>query len=105
MFHTHPDDPAPGAVPEASVRVARRAREEMDRLAGLIEEAIDAGLARPVDPKRAATFLWAAWNGLIAMHMRKDAMAIDDVELKALLEQGREIMTFGLLADDQRLRP
>jgi AcrR family transcriptional regulator len=105
VFGNHPGDPSPGEVPEATSRVARRAEDEMTRLAAAIEEWVESGTIRPVDPKRAAVFLWAAWNGLIAMHMRRDSLAVADAEFEALLNEARQILTYGLLADEARHSP
>lgn len=100
VFGNHPGDPSPGEVPEATSRVTRRADDEMTRLAAAIEEGIESGLVRRVDPKRAAVFLWAAWNGLILMHMRRDSLALADAEFEALLNEARAILSYGLLADE-----
>jgi AcrR family transcriptional regulator len=102
VFGNHPGDPSPGEVPEATSRVARRAKDEMTRLAAAIEEGVESGTVRRVDPKRTAVFLWATWNGLILMHMRRDPLAVADAEFEALLNEARAILTYGLLADEAR---
>ena len=93
-----PDGPAHGPVAEAVARVAERARSEVDRMAGAIEEAIDQGVLRPVDPRDAAVFLWAAWDGLIAAHVLSDRMGLDEDEFARVLVLAREVLTLGLLA-------
>ena len=93
-----PDAPVGGPVAGATGRVSERVRSEIDRMAGALEEAIAAGVVRPVDPKRAAIFLWAAWDGLIAAHLLPANVGITEEEFEGMLELGREVMTLGLLA-------
>ena len=93
-----PDAPAGGPVAGATERVAARVRSEVDRMAGAIEEAIGAGLVRAVDPRQAAIFLWAAWDGMIAAHLLPANMGLAEREFESVLELGREVLTLGLLA-------
>lgn len=93
-----PDAPADGPVAGAAERVAERVRSEIDRMTGALAEAIDAGVLRPVDPRRAAVFLWAAWDGLIAAHVLPGNMGLTEDEFEQVLALGREALTLGLLA-------
>ena len=91
------DSPETRAMPALAGRVAERVEDETDRLEGAIRSAVEAGLSRPVDPRRTAAFLWGAWNGVIAMHLRTGPITVEDDELEAVLAQGREIVAAGLL--------
>jgi TetR/AcrR family transcriptional regulator len=93
-----PDAPAEGPMAAAAERVAKRVRSEVERMAGAIAEAIDVGVLRPVDPRRAAVFLWAAWDGVIAAHKLPGNMGLTDEESAGVLELACEVLTLGLLA-------
>ena len=93
------DGPSPEAMPALAELIAGRIEDETERLTGAIGRAIESGVAREVDARRAATFLWGAWNGVIAMHLRSGRPAMADDELEAVLEQGRLIITVGMLVD------
>lgn len=80
-------------VEAARRRIAERLDAMVRDLAGAIERAIEAGEVREVHPFRAATFMWAAWNGVLALHVRG---TLDDRELRAVIRTGREIVTAGL---------
>ena len=94
----------------AARRLAERAEAGVRRVAGIIELGVKTGVARPVDPYRAAKFMWGAWTGVIAMNMRPDRLRLDDEELRAVLEEGRRIVAegvagMGLRLPDGTLRP
>ena len=91
------DSPEKEEVPGLTERIAGRIDSETGRLEGAIRAAVEAGIARPVDPRRTAIFLWGAWNGVIAMHLRSGRLTVEDEELEAILAQGREIITSGML--------
>jgi TetR/AcrR family transcriptional regulator len=98
-------EPLPGAD-----RLAERAEAQVRRVAGIIELGIKTGAARPVDPYRAAKFMWGAWSGVIALNLRPDRLRLDDDELRAVLEQGRRMLaegiaSIGLRLPDGSLRP
>jgi TetR/AcrR family transcriptional regulator len=93
-----PDRPGPDAAPQPAERVAQRIREETTRMGDCVHEAIDQGIARPVDPKSTATFLWAAWDGVIACHLGPGNMNLTDAEFEEVLNRAREVLTLGLLA-------
>jgi len=38
------------------------------------------------------TFLWGAWNGAIALHLRQDPLGLTDEQLIAALEAGRRMI-------------
>jgi AcrR family transcriptional regulator len=103
---SRPDD----ALPAAARRLAERAEAQVRRVAAVIELGVKTGAARPVDPYRAAKFMWGAWNGVIALNLRADRLRLDDEELGAVLEEGRRLLAegmaaMGLRAPDGGLRP
>jgi TetR/AcrR family transcriptional regulator len=97
-------------LPSATRRLAERAEAQIGRVAAIIELAVKTGAARPVDPYRAAKFMWGAWSGVIALNLRPDRLRLDDEELGAVLEQGRRMLAEGIAAmalrkPDGSLRP
>jgi TetR/AcrR family transcriptional regulator len=99
-----PDAPNDGAVAAAAGKVVERVGSEVDRMAGAVREAIEEGFARPVNPRRAAVFLWAAWDGLIAAHLLPGNMGLPDDEFEQVLALAREVFFLGLLAPKPRLK-
>jgi AcrR family transcriptional regulator len=94
----------------AAQRLAERAEAGVKRVASIIELGVKTGAARPVDPDRAAKFMWGAWTGVIALNMRPDRLRLDDAELQAVLDEGRRIVAegiagMGLRLPDGTLRP
>jgi TetR/AcrR family transcriptional regulator len=106
----HVDSRPEGPLPAATLRLAERAEAQVRRVAAVIELAVKTGASRPVDPYRAAKFMWGAWTGVIALNLRPDRMRLDDRELEAVLEQGRRLLAEGFAAmslrtSDGSLRP
>jgi TetR/AcrR family transcriptional regulator len=89
--------------PPTAQRLAERAEAQVRRVASLIELAVKTGAARPVDPYRAAKFMWGAWSGVIALNLRPDRMRLDDDELRAVLEQGQRLIAEGIASMALRL--
>jgi TetR/AcrR family transcriptional regulator len=94
----------------ATQRLAERAEAGVRRVASIIELGVKTGAARPVDPYRAAKFMWGGWTGVIALNLRPDRLRLDDAELKAVLDEGRRIVAEGIAAmglrqPDGSLRP
>ncbi len=83
----------------AAQRLAERAEGGVRRVASIIELGVKTGAARPVDPYRAAKFMWGAWTGVIALNLRPDRLRLDDEELEAVLEEGRRIVAEGIAGD------
>lgn len=99
LFRFPPTDrPSEAAAPQPAERVAQRIREETERMASRVRAAIEEGIARPVDPDSTATFLWAAWDGVIACHLGPANMNLTDAEFEAVLDRAREVLALGLLA-------
>lgn len=90
-------EPTGGPAATAAARVAERVRSEVTRMAGALREAIAQGTVRPVDPERAAVFLWAAWDGVIAAHVLPGNMGLTEREFEEVLGLGREVLALGLL--------
>lgn len=71
----------------------------IDALAATIDEGVRAGILRDVDPQRSARFLWSAWSGATALHLRHDRLgAPDPLEIRAIVQQGTDLVTHGLMA-------
>jgi TetR/AcrR family transcriptional regulator len=109
LMFPHTDDRSPGSLPFAE-RLAERAEAQVRRLAANIELGVRTGAARPVDPYRAAKFMWGAWTGVIALNLRPDRLRLDDDELRAVLEEGRHMIAEGIASmalrnPDGSLRP
>ena len=92
-----PDRPGAELTPTASARVARRIREETERMAGEIRSMSDEGLARPVDAQSMARFLWAAWDGVICSHVGPGNLGLTDAQFEDVLNRAREYFALGLL--------
>jgi len=90
--------PADGPATASARLVAERVASEVDRMAGALSEAIAQGVLRPVDPRAAAVFLWAAWDGVIAAHVLPGNMGLSEAQFESVLTMGREVLTLGLLA-------
>jgi TetR/AcrR family transcriptional regulator len=101
-------EPAPG---EDLREVEQRIADRVERLVGAVESQLDAALAageiRELDTKLAMTFLWGAWNGVIALNLRQDRLRLSDKQLIATLETGRRLVldTLATPATKRRLRP
>jgi TetR/AcrR family transcriptional regulator len=92
-----PDRPSAEEAPGAAARVAERISTEVVRMAGLLRDAAEEGVIRPVDPEPMARFMWAAWDGVIAAHLGPANMDISDAEFERMLNQARESLIRGLL--------
>ncbi len=92
----------PGRYPagrELADRMAKAVDEQNSRMVTALRRGIEAGVVRDVDPEDVATVLWAAWNGVISLGWRPDALHRDHAELARLLQVATETVTHGLLAD------
>lgn len=92
-----PDRPGAELTPTASARVARRIREETERMAGEIRSMSEEGLARPVDAPSMARFLWSAWDGVICSHVGPGNLGLSDEQFEDVLDRARESFALGLL--------
>ncbi|SDC43617.1 DNA-binding transcriptional regulator, AcrR family [Mycolicibacterium neoaurum] len=94
-----PPDPGryPAGLRTAEV-LAQRVAEQNDRLVVAIRAGVATGELRPVDAERAATALWAAWNGIISLAWRPDGLRHAPDELRRLLGVAVDLVENGLLA-------
>jgi TetR/AcrR family transcriptional regulator len=82
---------------ELSERLARSVDEQNQRLVAALRGGIEAGVLRPVDPEQVATILWAAWNGIISLGWRPDALRRDEAGLRQLLATATDVIANGML--------
>lgn len=82
---------------DLSDQLARSVDEQNQRLVDALTMAVDGGLLRPVDPRRLATVLWSAWNGIISLNWRPDRLREDESELRELLALASDVIVNGLL--------
>ena len=77
--------------------------EQVGKLQKAIEAAIAGGEANSsFDPALTARFLWAAWNGVAALTVRADRLALDRDQLAECLRLGRRLVNEGLTAPAYR---
>jgi AcrR family transcriptional regulator len=92
-------EPSPGAELAA---IEDRIADRVEKLVGAVEvdlvAAIEAGEVRDVEAAQVMRFLWGAWNGVIALNLRQDRLRIDNRQLVAVLDAGRQIVVDGLAA-------
>jgi AcrR family transcriptional regulator len=94
-----PDRPGAEMAPKAAARVARRIKDETERMAAELRAAQKQDLfGRPIDLDNAATFLWAAWDGVIACHLGPGNMGLSETRFEAVLDLARESLALGLFA-------
>lgn len=63
-FSASPRPIAPAQeAPGPAARIAERTSAEVALMAGLLREAAEEGVIRPLDPESMARFMWAAWDG------------------------------------------
>lgn len=55
-----------------------------------------------VDPERTSRVLFGAWNGMVALSLRRDELALDDEATTELIEQARRIVVEGLCSPSHR---
>lgn len=68
-----------------------------------IQEAIDVGEVRPaLDAHELSRFLWGAWNGVVALGLRGDALQLTDAAIEATILTGRRLVVEGLAAPASR---
>lgn len=80
-------------------QMSARGEALIDAMAATIDEGVRDGTLRRVDPRHSARFLWAAWSGALALHLRHDRLgATDPLELEAIVQQGTDLVTYGLVA-------
>jgi TetR/AcrR family transcriptional regulator len=91
--------PEPGRASAGAVtasRLAQRVGRHNERLIGAFERGIADGSIAAVDVSRAATVLWASWNGIISLAWRPDELRRSHDELRELLALATDIVSWGL---------
>lgn len=87
----------PPQDPQALEKITALIREHNAQLEQLIRDGIDSGSIDPAtNPAAAATALWAAANGLLALHWRPDRDAMTAGNLQAVLDTGIRLVMAGL---------
>jgi TetR/AcrR family transcriptional regulator len=66
---------------------SRPPRKQNARMVDAIERGIAEGTIRPLDARKAATILWASWNGVISLAWRPDELREDEEGLVDLLSR------------------
>lgn len=64
-----------------------------------IREAVDAGAIRPVDPEQMSWFLFGAWNGVAALALRRDALALPPERVEQAVIEAGLVLLEGLIVD------
>ena len=93
---------APDVDPAQRARVGEGVEALIVEFEQKIQEAIDAGEVRALDARLAGRFLWGAWNGVVALGLRGDGLALDETEIHDALQQARDIVLAGLCAPAAR---
>jgi AcrR family transcriptional regulator len=87
------------AAAETAERLARRVDEQNARMIDAIERGIAEATIRPIDARKAATILWASWNGMISLAWRPDELREDGRSLAELLSLAADMIGRGLRRD------
>lgn len=91
---------SPPNEPDAFARVAGLVEEQNTKLAGALADGIADGSINPnLDPVLAATALWAAMNGVLALKWRPDRHPHDGTDVGDLVATWVLIATRGLFTD------
>lgn len=78
-------------------RVSQHVEGIIDGFAERIAAAVAAGEARSdIDPRLTSRVLWGAWNGMVALGVRTDGLALSEEEIAACIDQARRIVVEGL---------
>jgi AcrR family transcriptional regulator len=82
---------------DARARVTAQITAVLEEFRDRIAAAVAAGEANAsVDPALTSRVLFGAWNGMVALALRHDDLAVDDDEISAVIEQARRIVLDGL---------
>ncbi len=75
----------------------------IDAFCATIQAAIDNGEVRAeVDAHQLSRFLWGGWNGVVALGLRTDRLALSEEEIDATIQLGRRLVVEGLVAPGAR---
>jgi AcrR family transcriptional regulator len=87
----------PPNEPGALARVADLVEHQNAKLATAINDGIADGTINPhLDPAATSTVLWAAMNGVLALHWRADRLRADDTQVRELVATMTELLSAGL---------
>lgn len=64
-----------------------------------IREAVEAGAIRSVDPEQMSYFLFGAWNGVAALALRRDALALPPERVEQVVIEAGLVLLEGLIVD------
>lgn len=93
----HEDVPEAAADTVIGRQVVERGARQRQRLADAIAACVEQKVLRDdVDPDKAAYFLWAAWNGVITLTLRRDALMLDPDDLTDVIIEGRRMIAQGM---------
>nr|WP_228818217.1 WHG domain-containing protein [Nocardia elegans] len=96
----------PPNEPEALTRVADLVAEQNNKLAAaLAEGAADGSVTPHADPHTAATVLWAAMNGILALSWRADRLRSDETQVRELVTTMITMITKGLFTPNGDKQP
>lgn len=88
----------PPSEPVALTRIADLVAEQNNKLAAALADGIADGSINPhLDPASAATALWAAMNGILALNWRADRLRSDDTQTHELVDTMITVITEGLI--------
>jgi AcrR family transcriptional regulator len=96
---------SPPSERDAELReeLAARTAAVLERFRDCLAAAVAAGEAGThVDPERTSRMLFGAWNGMVALGLRRDALAVGEEEIAALIDQARTIVAEGVCAPEHR---
>jgi TetR/AcrR family transcriptional regulator len=77
------------------IRLAKR----WDSRSRCIERGIAEGSIRAIDARKAATVLWASWNGIISLAWRPDELREDERGLANLLALAADMVSWDLRSE------
>ncbi|ABH00002.1 transcriptional regulator, TetR family protein (plasmid) [Rhodococcus jostii RHA1] len=87
----------PPDEPDALTRIADLVAEQNNKLAAALADGAEDGSINPhLDPATAATALWAAMNGILALTWRADRLRSDDAQARELVTTMTTMITQGL---------
>lgn len=91
------------ADPDLAERLSAVIAGILDTFRAKIQEAMDVGEARAdLDAAQLSRFLWGAWNGVVALGLRSDPLALSEDEIEATIQTGRRLVVEGLVAPSAR---
>ncbi len=69
------------------------------RFEASIRDAVDSGAIRAVDPELMSYFLFGAWNGVVALTLRRDALRVEPERVEAAVIEAGLVLMDGLISD------